>query len=193
MKLFANTLTWITHPILLTIPGIYLITFYSTGKIETALFWTIVSLIFSAIVCSFVLVGVKMKFFNNIDVSNRKQRVILYPFATAVVITFALLIYILKGPQNLILGTILFIVALIILDIINRKIKASIHVASVSAFITGLTYLFGGWIFLSILLIPLVAWARVIEKKHTPRETVVGACCGIILTILSICVVQFIK
>ena len=193
MKLFANVLTWILHPIVLTVPAVYLLTYYSTGNTNTAMYWTLISFLFSGIVSGFVLVGVKLKFFNNIDVSNRKQRVILYPFAVAVVLLFAMLIYFQNGPSNLTLGAILFVIALVILDLINRTIKASIHVASVCAFFTGLIYLFGGYSFLLVLLIPLVAWARVVEKKHTPKETIVGAICGVGLTVAAITIVQLVR
>lgn len=192
MLFFANTLTWILHPIVLVIPAVYLLTFNATGQTNTAIYWTLVSIIFSAIVSAFVLVGVAKGFFNNIDVSNRKQRVILYPFSVAVVLLFALYVYINNGPRILILAAILFVVALVTLDIINTKVKASVHVASVSALIMGIIYLYGGVSYLLLLLIPLVAWARIVQKRHTIKETIVGAICGIVLTITAINIVQFV-
>ncbi|MDO8269612.1 MAG: hypothetical protein Q7T54_03015 [Candidatus Levybacteria bacterium] len=193
MILFANILTWILHPVVLTIPAVFLLTYYSTGSTQTSYYWTFISLIFSGLVAAFVLIGVKKGFFNNIDVSNRRQRVILYPFVISVVLLFAFFIYSQGGPVNLTMGAILFVVALIILDMINRKIKASIHVASVCAIITGVIYLYGGVTYLLLLLIPLVAWARIVKKRHTPQETIVGAVCGILLTVIAVNIVQFIR
>lgn len=192
MLLFANTLTWILHPIILSIPAVYLISYYSTGSVESSTYWTLVSLVFAGIVSAFVLIGVMKGFFNNIDVSNRKQRVILYPFSIAVVLLFALYVYLQNGPGHLMMGAILFVVALIILDIINRKIKASVHVASVAALITGIIYLYGGFTYLFLILIPLVAWARIVKKRHTPKETIVGGLCGILLTVAAVNIVQFV-
>lgn len=192
MIFFANALTWVLHPVVLSIPSVFLITYYSTGSIEVSRFWTLISLFFTGLVSAFVLIGVKRGFFNNIDVSNRRQRIILYPFSVAVVLLFAFFVYIYDGPSQLILGAILFVVALVMLDIINRKIKASIHVASVAALITGIIYLYGGISYLLLGLIPLVAWARIIKKRHTLQETVVGAICGIILTLSAVNIVQFV-
>ena len=192
MMLFANTLTWILHPVFLAIFAVYLVTFYSTGDTSTSYYWTVVASLFATFVAAFVLIGVKKGFFNNIDISNRKQRVIVYPFVISVVLLFAFIVYLQKGPNQLIIGAILFITALIVLDLINRKIKASIHVASVSAIITGIVYLFGGVTFLLLLLIPLVAWSRIIKKRHTLNETIVGGVCGIVLTLTAINIVQFI-
>ena len=173
MKLLANILTWLLHPVALSIPSVFLIVMASTGNQLVALYWTFISLVFSSIISLFVLWGVKKGIFNNIDISNRKQRIIAYPVVIIVVCLFALTTYVFKGPLILIKGSALFIVGLIILDFVNSRIKASIHVASAAAFFTGLSYGYGGIFYLSLLLIPFVAWARIAEKKHTLRETVV--------------------
>lgn len=191
MKSFAKVINVLLHPVVVTIPGVYLIVYKSTAQIQLALFWTFVSIIFSSMIGFFVLYGVKKGFFTNLDVSNRKQRIILYPFIIAVVLLFVGFVYLTHGPRVLINASILIILALLILDIINTRIKVSGHVGVVSAFVAGLIYSFGGVTFFSLLLIPLIAWARITEQRHTLRETVVGAICGIGLTLLAIIVVQF--
>ena len=190
MKLFANILTWILHPVILSIPTVYLIAYSSTGDVTTSLYWTFISLIFSGMVSLFVLWGVQKKLFTNIDISNRKQRIIAYPFVVGVVCLFALTIHFFKGPVGLIKASILFVAGLIVLDFVNSRIKASIHVGSVAAFFTGIAYLYGGAFYLFLLLIPLVAWARVLEKKHSVPETIVGAICGSVLTLSAFYIVQ---
>jgi membrane-associated phospholipid phosphatase len=191
MKLFAKVINVILHPVALTLPGVFLIVFQSTKDTNEAFLWTFFSVIFSGIVSLFVLYGVKKGFFNNLDVSNRKQRIILYPFIIAVVILFIGFVYLMHGPSSLIKASVLIIAALLILDIINTKIKVSGHVAVVSSLVTGLVYAYGGAVFISILLIPLIAWARITEKRHTLKETVVGALCGIVLSLTAIYIVQF--
>lgn len=181
---------YILHPILLAIPGVFLVVLSSTNSINESLYWTLISIIFSGIISLFVVLGVKLKFFNNLDVSNRKQRVFLYPFAIGVVFLFALFVRYQNGPESLVASSILFTVALLLLDLINRKIKASIHVASVSAIVTGIAIVYGGYTYLLFLLIPISAWARIKQKRHTPTETIVGAACGIVLTLVGIFVVQ---
>jgi membrane-associated phospholipid phosphatase len=190
MKLFANVLTWILHPVVLSIPSVYLISYSSTGDANISIYWTFISLIFSGIVSLFVLWGVKRKLFTNIDISNRKQRIIAYPFVVGVVALFAFTVHLFSGPTGLIESSILFVVGLIILDFVNSRIKASIHVGSVAAFFTGIAYMYGGAFYILLLLIPLVAWARVLEKKHTVPETIVGAICGSLLTLSAIYIVQ---
>lgn len=191
MKLLANIVTTVLHPVALTIPAVFLIVFDATRSYEEALYWTFLSILFAGIISVFVLYGVKKGFFNNIDVSNRKQRIILYPFVIAVVLIFALLVYLQNGPLALIYTNILFVLALVIMDLINTKIKASVHVAAVSSVVTGLIFQFGVIAVPLFIFIPIIAWARIREKRHSFPETIAGAIAGISLTFIGLFVVQF--
>ena len=93
MKLLANIVAYTLHPVTLTLPAVFLIVYTSTGNFNVALYWTFLSLVFTGIVSIFVLLGVKKGFFNNFDVSNRRQRVVLYPFVIAIVLSFAFFVH----------------------------------------------------------------------------------------------------
>lgn len=192
MKLAAKIVASILHPATLILPTVFLIVYKSIGQYQAAFTWTFISFIFTGIVAAFVLYGVKKGFFSDVDVSIKKQRIILYPFVVVITLLFIGVIYIFNGPPLLIVAGILFVAALIILDLVNIRIKASIHVASISAMATGVYFLYGGVTSAVFLLIPLVAWARIVEKRHTLPETIVGGVCGIGLTVIAIIVVQFI-
>ena len=192
MKLLASLITTILHPLVLALTAVYLIVFQETGDSRTAFLWTCISIIFAGIIAGFVLFGIKKGFFTNIDVSVRKQRIILYPFAAVVMAFFSFLIYSLKGPVSLFVGIIFFILALLVLDVINKKIKASIHVATVTALAVGLIEMFGVLFMPCLITIPLVAWARVLEKRHTVKETIAGGIAGSTLSIIGIFVVEYI-
>ena len=192
MNFLANLIASVLHPLVIVIPGVYLIAYQSTGNSSAALYWTLLSILFSSLIACFVAYGVKKGFFNNLDVSNRKQRIILYPFAIAVVCAFAIFVYSQNGPFALIYASVSFILALIILDLINRKIKASIHTAAVASIVTVVIVVYGGVSVLLLLLIPLIAWARITQKRHTLRETIVGGIAGVVLTVIPLYIVQFI-
>ncbi len=192
MKNSAKTSGVIFHPVILSLAGVFLIVNTSTNDLQKAFYWTGLSAIFALIIGVFVVLGVKQGFFNNLDVSNRKQRVILYPFAILVVIFFGFFVFISRGPSSLVAASIIFIVALLVLDLINHKIKASVHVASVTSFCTGILYLYGINFLPVFVLVPIVAIARIVEKRHTVKEVIAGGLSGFGLTMLGIYVVQFI-
>lgn len=189
--LLANIVTGILHPLILALIAVYLLVFEETKNQMVALRWTGISIIFIGIIAVFVLYGIKKKFFTNIDISVRRQRVILYPFAAAIMVIFSLVIIATHGPKALLFGIILFIISLVILDLINKKIKASIHVASTAALAVGVVAAFGSIAYPVLLLPFFVAWARVVEKKHTPKETVAGYIAGTSLAVVSLIVVQY--
>jgi hypothetical protein len=191
-SVIAVTIASILHPATLILPAVFLIVYKSAGDSHDAFLWTFISLLFSGAVALFVLIGVKKGFFSDIDVSIKSQRIILYPFVVAVTLLFTGFIYIFHGPTSLIVASILFVIALIILDVINIRIKASVHVASVAAIVVGIIYLYGGITFYLLAFIPLIAWARVHEKRHTIKEAIVGAACGIVFSMAAILVVQLI-
>lgn len=192
MGIIATIINIVLHPIVLSIPAVFLITLQTTDNISTSYYWTFLSFIFSGIISLFVFFGVAKGFFANLDVSNRKQRIILYPFSGVVVLLFALFVFTQDGPVSLVYSSIFFVIALIFLDVINRKVKASIHVAAVSSFVIGVIYVYQGASIFLLMLIPLIAWARIIQKRHTLIETIVGAISGICLTVISIYIVQLV-
>lgn len=190
MNFFSKFFGIILHPVLMCLIGVFIVVEQSTKSSSSAMIWTFISAIFALIVGLFVLLGVVKGFFNNFDVSNRKQRIILYPFVVVVVILFGLFVFLINGPEVLILASILFAASLILLDIINSKIKASIHVASVASLATGFVITFGIsylWVYFFVF---LSAYARIVGKRHTKKETIVGALCGVVLTILGIFIVK---
>lgn len=193
MRKFARIFTFVIHPATLTIPTVFLIMFHEVGKVSIAITWTLASMVFIAIIGMFILYGVKERFFSNVDISIRRQRVILYAFIISVVLLGVLLISLFRGPTILIYSGIFLVLSLIVFDIINVRIKASVHVASIATFSIILCGLYGGWAYLTLLFIPLIAWARIVQKRHTLEETIVGAISGSVLTILGLIVIQYLS
>ena len=58
---------------------------------------------------------------------------------------------------------------------VNLRWKISLHTAVITAAVTLLFILYGFMAAASIVLIPLVAWARIELGHHTPAQVVTGA------------------
>jgi membrane-associated phospholipid phosphatase len=119
----------------------------------------------------------------NIDVPDRRQR--LLPFALFV------LIYATNAVFNALLQLPILFQAIIWMILINTIIygiitvwwKVSIHAAVLAGFIVFLFYITGNYaLWPLLLLIPLVAWSRIILKAHTAAQVIVGAVLGLLLT-----------
>ena len=107
----------------------------------------------------------------------------LYGFSIAQCAIYVFFLYFFNAPEILFIAIFGLIVGLISMELINNITKASVHVASISALATGLTLGYGILFAVSFLLVPLVAWARIVTHNHTKRQTAIGACVGILITL----------
>ncbi len=117
------------------------------------------------------------------DVSKRTQRPLLFLVSGILAAIYLGGLFIFNGPKVLIVITIGVIIGIGLASAINTKLKASMHVATISALIFALAIIYNGWYLLTLVLIPLVAWARLRIKRHTLPETVVGGLLGVLLSL----------
>ncbi|OGH19279.1 MAG: hypothetical protein A2868_04055 [Candidatus Levybacteria bacterium RIFCSPHIGHO2_01_FULL_40_15b] len=192
MNLFARIISFISNPVLLSIPFSYALVFKSREDFLYALAWTFVSILFASLVGVFVVLAVRKGVFSDFDISKRQERTPIFIFTGLLSILYFLIVFLLNGPKVLLiaLGALLF--GVIIADIINRKIKASIHLAVFSSFSVIMGILYGGIFWALLLIAPLVAWSRVKLKKHEPLETIVGGLVGIIIVLMLYVVVKYV-
>ena len=192
MNLFARIISGVSNPVFLSIPMSYALVFKSRGDLLYAFAWTFVSILFASLVGVFVVLAVRKGVFSDFDVSKRQERTPIFIFTGLLSILYFLIVFLLNGPKVLLiaLGALLF--GVIIADIINRKIKASIHLAVFSSFSVIMGILYGGMFWVLLLIAPLVAWSRVKLKKHEPLETIVGGLVGIIIVLMLYVVVKYV-
>ena len=192
MNLFARIISFISNPVLLSIPFSYALVFKSREDFLYALAWTFVSILFASLVGVFVVLAVRKGGFSDFDISKRQERTPIFIFTGLLSILYFLIVFLLNGPKVLLiaLGALLF--GVIIADIINRKIKASIHLAVFSSFSVIMGILYGGIFWALLLIAQLVAWSRVKLKKHEPLETIVGGLVGIIIVLMLYVVVKYV-
>ena len=188
----ARFISAISNPIIISAPFSYILVLNSRGDVSYAIGWTLISMAFSSIVGFFVFFGVKRGFFSDYDVSKRAERPVLFAFTGFVSILYLLAIFLLNGPQILLIGLSALLLGVIIAEIINTKIKASIHLAVFISFAIVLGILYGGIFWLFLLLSPVVAWSRIKLKKHELFETIVGSVVGIIIVLMLYIVVKYV-
>ncbi len=189
--MLARVISFISNPIFIFIALPFFLVYKTTRDIAAAWIWTIYTLVFLFIFVSFVLIGVRGKFFSDIDVSNRQQRPILYFAGSVLLILYLIILNILHGPLILFITSFGIILGILIASVINMKIKASVHVAAISGLITSLSIVYQGYYLLLLLLIPLIAWSRVKIKRHTVPEVVIGGILGSLLSLIMYFIIKF--
>lgn len=184
MIFFAKTISFFLSPVFILFPIPFILVARFTQDYSYALKWTIFSYAFILAVVLFVVIGVMFGVFSNFDVSKRKQRPLLFSFSAFAIFCYLLSLLILHGPKILFLAVFAIIFGLITFVITNKWIKASIHVATATAVLLFVGIVYKGYSFLLLTLVPLLAWARIKTKEHTPVETVIGSILGIVVTLI---------
>lgn len=184
MILFARAVSFLLGPIFVLLPVPYILVGTLNQNYVYALKWTIFSYSFILAVAIFIVLGVLLGVFSNFDVSKREQRPLLFLFSAFAMFCYLLSLITLNGPKVLFIALFAIILGLMVIVIVNRWIKASIHMATATSVILFIDIVYKGYFFLLLFLIPLLAWSRVKMKEHTPLETVVGSILGIVITLV---------
>lgn len=192
MLILAHILSALSFPYVLAAPGSFLVLFKQTNDLWISFLWATVIGLFTILILVFELVGMKMGKFSNFDISKRKQRTPFYLFVLLVLSAFIITVFVFRGPIELFQGGLATFIGISIILLVNKKKKASVHVASVSGLLLTVAYMYGNLFYLILLLIPVIAWARVKTKNHTVSETLWGALVGFIITLIAYIVVKYI-
>ena len=121
-------------------------------------------------------------------VSDRRQRLSPVLVIASLVLSGlpALLLYLLHGPR-MIMGAATAAFALIVLNLLITAFwKISQHVSGIALCTTVLAASFGPLAAPSLLLIPLVAWARVRVSAHTVMQTIAGGVTGVAVSVATL-------
>ena len=185
MTKLAKFTSDILNPFLSSFIIIVLLSMESTAGISETLKWAAISLVLSVIPILCVVIGmVRMKKLDGLFVNPREQRTRIYLLATVLAVIGCIVLYILGAPQLLLAVFISGLAAILSYMIINLFWKISLHTAFVAASVTILVIVYRAAAAWTIVLLPLVAWARVQLKMHTTAQVVSGALLASVLVVI---------
>lgn len=180
----ARLISFIFNPILVLAVLPFFLVYKATGDFYQASGWVGYTVLFLVAMAIYVVYGVRKGMFTDIDVSKRQQRPVLFLISIFLGLVYLAGLFVFQAPQILFVTTISVIAGVLVASIINNFIKASIHTATISAVLIAIAIVNGGYYFFLLSIIPLVAWARIKEKRHTFPETVIGGLLGILLSLI---------
>lgn len=183
MLKLAKAISFFLNPALILLPIPYVLVEKFTQDHYRALRWAVFSYTFILSVALFVIIGVLLGKFSNFDVSKREQRPLVFAFSGFAMFCYFISLLFFNGPKILFIALFAIVLGLIIIMIVNRWIKASVHLATFTSVMLFVGIIYGGYYFLPMLLTPLLAWARVKTKEHTMKETIVGSVLGVLITL----------
>jgi len=184
VTIFARFISFIFNPYFLLVPIPYLLVLRQTGDPIAAIKWTLFSMGFLGAVGLLVYIFVKKGYFTDLDISKREQRPLFFLMITLFAILYFVGLFYFQGPMVLYVSLIGIFISLLLFSFLSSKVKASIHVATITAMIFSLSLLYNGKFLLLLFLIPLIAWSRVKIQRHTKREVFVGGVLGLAIPLV---------
>jgi hypothetical protein len=175
----AKCISILGHP-MITIPVFVMITLFNFETMEKA-----------SLICALIIGGIfiplaikmyrgeKSGAYSNFDVSNRSERQSWYTYVVVLLVLVTIVVFITGQSRTLCLSVLFSSLLLITAQLVNRYIKSSLHVSlnvflffmilhmNVAAACAFLVFIF------------LIARARLILNRHTPKELLTGALIGV--------------
>jgi hypothetical protein len=119
----------------------------------------------------------------DLDISKKEMRTPFFVIA-ATFYSIAAVIFFITNTEIMFLLALSYAFVTIILLLVNRVWKVSVHSAGVTGPIFALIFVFGLMVLPLSLLIVLVSWSRIKLKKHTFRQTFVGSLIPIVVGLM---------
>jgi len=176
MRKTANLTSNIFNPFLVGFVVIVLVSVESTASILDALKWSLILIALSILpIYLFTIYLVRNSRLDSVFTSVRQQRTKIYALAVILGVVGCVILLYLKAPSMLLAVIVTGFSAVVIFMCINLWWKVSLHTAFVAALVTVLVILYGFIAVVAVVLIPLVAWARIDAGHHSPAQAFTGA------------------
>ena len=147
--------------------------------------WSLIGMLFTVVIPAVIVDrGVRAGRYTDHHLLRREQRAVPLTLAAVSVALGVLVLLVAGAPTAITALQVAVLTTTVVATGITLVWKISFHVAVVAAAAAVLTMLGGGWWALSWLAVPLVGWARLVLRAHTPAQVLAGTLVGAGVTTL---------
>jgi len=183
----AQLLSLILHPFLIAPLTYAIILFHHAGFSRHAFTIFILGMLGTVILPAFYIFGMKKRhLISSVDIPDRTKRTNPFLFGTLVYLITSALLWLIKAPQMLIILMLIYAINTLIATGITRYWKISIHGMGIGGPIAALGYFVSHYFYWGLLLLPVLIFARVIPKYHTPSQVLVGFIGAFVITLIQL-------
>jgi membrane-associated phospholipid phosphatase len=174
----ARLVTESTAPAILAVAGLLVVAIHSAGSGAGAAWGGFAALLVTGVPLAYVAKGIRSGKWADHHIADRTQRAVPLLIASASVALAAVLLVLVRAPRDLISLVLAQLVGLIVVLVVSRWWKISIHTAVAGGLLGILLVLFGPWSLLGIPVLVGVAWSRIVLDAHTWAQVLAGGCTG---------------
>jgi len=184
-KRIANLTSNILNPFLVSLVVILLLSFKATSSVLDALKWSLILIAISILPVYLVIVYlVRSERVEGFFISVRKQRTKIYLLAGACAGVGCAILPYWGAPLTLVATFVAGLSAAVVFMCINLRWKISLHTAFVAASVTALVILYGWIAAVTVVLVPLIAWARIGLEHHSLAQVATGALLAALIVVV---------
>jgi len=183
-KRIADLISNILNPFLVSLIIIVLLSFESASGISDALKWSLILAAISILpVFSAVVYLLRKGRLDGIFTAVRRQRTAIYVLSGVCAAVGYVILLISKAPLMLRAAFATGLSGVIAFTVINLWWKISLHTALVTALVTVMVILYGWIATAGLVLVLLIAWARLALRQHSLAQVVAGAVLAALITV----------
>ena len=184
-KRIANLTSNILNPFLVSIVLILLLSFKSTSSALDAVKWSLILIAVSILPVFLVIIYlVRSQKLEGPFINIRKQRTKIYLLAGVCASVGCIVFHYLGAPPILVATSVAGLSGVVVFMCINFLWKISLHTALITASVAILIILYGSIAAITVVLIPLIAWARIELKHHSLAQVITGALLAALIVVV---------
>lgn len=171
----ANRVSDLFNPYYSSSPFFLLVALGSSRHAATVLFyWLVLTLFFSALPMWDIRRRIRLGLVGDAHISNREDRIKPFLFALGSAALGLATVYAVNAPDTIRAISWIVVLTGAVITGVTAFWKISLHAAGIASIILVLVMLYGAIAIPTILLLPLVVWARLTLQKHTPAQLAAG-------------------
>ncbi len=189
----AQVLSIVFHPIIFAILIPFIVMYHNTHDLGEGFEWFLLATFFVLIALLVFFFAKPREILNDIDISDRRLR----PFFYTTSLIFAFIYFLIATLRRGFYSPLSFvalgiIIGIVVFEILNYFIKASVHVAVAFAFWITVSLLYGIIPSFIFIIAPIgVSFSRLYLKKHTLSEVLIGAVLGTMVCVITFVIAGF--
>jgi len=181
----ASLTSNILNPFLVSLVLILLLSFKSTSSTLDAVKWSLILIAVSILpVFSVIIYLVRKQGLESPFIITRRQRTKIYLLAGVCASVGCVILHYLGAPPILMATSVAGLSGVVVFMCVNLLWKISLHTALVTASVTVLIILYGSIAAGIIVLVPLIAWARIELKHHSLAQVAAGALLAALIVVV---------
>ena len=156
----------------------------SAGAIDALKWFFLVTALIVLPVLAISIYMVKTGRMDSLFSNRRHQRHRIYVIGLFFDVLSIWILTLMNAPLILIAGLVAGLASVVFFAFINLWWKISVHSSTIAAFVTLLFILYGWWAAFSLVLLPLMWWARVNLAQHTFAQVLVGSALSMVIMLV---------